>query len=239
MKQIISNIQHDLRKNIDAAYEERGRRFYKEKEKVEAYGVRTAMVRRIARKYFIEIKHLDKREIFSLCEELLKSGYNEEATIAFDWAFRMREQYQKEDFKIFESWLKKYVSNWGECDDFCTHAFGDFMLNFPEFLPRIRVWTKSSNRWLRRASAVILIYPIERRHYFNDVFKIANLLLLDKDDLVQKGYGWTLKQVSNLYPKRVFNYVMRNKTRMPRTALRYAIEKLPDKLRKKAMERQS
>ena len=53
--------------------------------------------------------------------------------------------------------------------------------------------------------------------------------------MVQKGYGWMLKEASNLYPQEVFQYVMRHKIKMPRTALRYAIEKLPPGLRKKAM----
>lgn len=53
--------------------------------------------------------------------------------------------------------------------------------------------------------------------------------------MVQKGYGWMLKEASNLYPEEVFQYVVRHKRKMPRTALRYAIEKLPPGLRKKAM----
>ena len=67
------------------------------------------------------------------------------------------------------------------------------------------------------------------------VFEIADILLLDKDDMVQKGYGWMLKEASNHEPKKVFEYVMRHKKEMPRTALRYAIEKLSPDLRKQAM----
>lgn len=66
---------------------------------------------------------------------------------------------------------------------------------------------------------------------------MADILLLDKDDLVQKGYGWMLKEASNNYPEEVFSYVMKNKRIMPRTALRYAIEKLSSELRKKAMKK--
>jgi 3-methyladenine DNA glycosylase AlkD len=57
--------------------------------------------------------------------------------------------------------------------------------------------------------------------------KIADLLLLDKDDLVQKGYGWMLKAASQAWQNEVFEYVMKNKTVMPRTALRNTIEKMP------------
>jgi 3-methyladenine DNA glycosylase AlkD len=62
-------------------------------------------------------------------------------------------------------------------------------------------------------------------------------LLLDKEDLVQKGYGWLLKVSSEENEKKVFDYVMKNKGKIPRTALRYAIEKMPKNLKKKAMVR--
>ncbi len=62
-------------------------------------------------------------------------------------------------------------------------------------------------------------------------------MLLDNDDLVQKGYGWMLKAASESHQKEVFDYVMKNKARMPRTALRYAIEKMPKDLKVKAMEK--
>lgn len=199
-------------------------------------GIATPLVRKVAFKNFKEIKNLDKKKIFSLCEQLLKtkgSGYQD---IAFDWAFRLRKNYQKEDFKIFESWIKKYVDTWGSCDDLCTHAFGNFISQFPEFLPKTKEWTKSKNKWLRRASAVVLIYPLRKGKYLKESFNLAKILIKDNEDLVQKGYGWMLKEASNLYQKEVFDFVMANKKLMSRVALRYAIEKLPEKLRAKALE---
>jgi 3-methyladenine DNA glycosylase AlkD len=70
------------------------------------------------------------------------------------------------------------------------------------------------------------------------VFEIADILLLDKDDMVQKSYGWMLKVASNHEPMKVFECVMSNKKGMPRTALRYAIEKLSPDLRKQAMAKE-
>jgi 3-methyladenine DNA glycosylase AlkD len=55
--------------------------------------------------------------------------------------------------------------------------------------------------------------------------------------MVQKGYGWLLKEASRAHQAEVFDYVMKNKAVMPRTSLRYAIEKMPAELRRKAMER--
>src|SRR5680860_1128849 len=77
----------------------------------------------------------------------------------------------------------------------------------------------------------------KKRQFLKDVFEISDQLLLDEDDLVQKGYGWLLKVTSHLHQKGVFDYVMKNKENMPRTALRYAIEKMPQSLRQEAMKR--
>jgi len=73
--------------------------------------------------------------------------------------------------------------------------------------------------------------------FLKEVFEISDILLLDSEDMVQKGYGWLLKVASNNHQKEVFNYVMKNKSVMPRTALRYAIEKMPKDLKKNAMEK--
>ena len=59
--------------------------------------------------------------------------------------------------------------------------------------------------------------------------------MMDEDDLVQKGYGWMLKVAANNWQKDVFDFVVKHKNRMPRTALRYAIEKMPKNMRKIAM----
>ena len=88
---------------------------------------------------------------------------------------------------------------------------------------------------MRRASAVSLIVPAKKGMFLQDVFEIADIMLLDKDDMVQKGYGWMLKVASHLHQKEVFDYVINKKSVMPRTSLRYAIEKMPEELKKKAM----
>ncbi|MFH1947044.1 MAG: DNA alkylation repair protein [Candidatus Magasanikbacteria bacterium] len=241
MTKIITKIRKELRENSDKKYASSINRWYK--EPVKFMGVKTPTVRKIAEKYWQEIKHLDKKQIFGLCEELLKgnqqNAFDEEATISYAWVYKLKNEYSKSDWKIFERWLKNYVSNWGKCDDFCTHAFGELLSQYPEFVPVVKKWTKSKNRWVRRASAVIFIKSNNTYHTgkssLQDIFYIADALLLDSDDLVQKGYGWMLKVASFGHQKQVFEYVMKNKDKMPRTALRYAIEKMPDGMRKRAM----
>jgi len=84
---------------------------------------------------------------------------------------------------------------------------------------------------------VSLIMPARKGMFLKDIFEIADILLLNTDDMVQKGYGWMLKVASEKHQKEVFDYVMSKKAVMPRTALRYAIEKMPRELIEEVMEK--
>lgn len=209
-----------------------------EKEKLKSPMVlRTPIVRKISAEHFKEIRNLPKDEIFKLCEELLQSGDGNLGEISRDWAYRCKSRYERKDFKTFERWLKKYIRSWGSCDHLCVHPLGHLILLFPELATKIKKWTHSKNRWERRAAAVALIPALRKKLLLKEAFQTADILLQDREDLVQKGYGWMLKEAGNRYPKEVFRYVMRNREKMPRTALRYAIEKMPADWKTKAMER--
>lgn len=197
----------------------------------------TAVVRKVAKEQFQQVKQFPKEEVFEICEALLESDDWQESTIAYQWAFQIRKQYGVSDFTRFESWLNQFVNSWDSCDDFCTHAFGHLIYVFPEHIPNVMNWIPSDDRWFRRGAAVVMIYGIRRKQGFSASFEIADQLLMDEDDLVQKGYGWMLKEISNTDPVQVFDFVMDRKAIMPRTSLRYAIEKLPPELRQQAMKK--
>jgi len=106
---------------------------------------------------------------------------------------------------------------------------------YPELIAKLKEWALSDNRWVKRASSVSLIIPARRGKFQSDIFEIADILLKDVDDMVQKGYGWMLKAASQADQKAVFDFVMERRSVMPRTALRYAIEKMPADLKAQAM----
>jgi len=235
MNSTIQKVRKALKENIDNKTQKSFQRFFK--EEVKYHGVKTATVRKIANKFWKEIKTFEKQDIFDLCEQLFLSDYCEEASIVAFWLPKITDEFEPDDWIVFESWIEKYVNNWAKCDDFCNHTMGSFLVKYPVFIEELKEWTQSKNRWLKRAAAVSLIVPAKKGHFLKDIFEITDKLLLDKDDLVQKGYGWLLKVTSYLHQKEVFDYVMKNKKSMPRTALRYAIEKMPQSLRQEAMKR--
>jgi 3-methyladenine DNA glycosylase AlkD len=231
----IAGIRAELRDLADEKTRESGRRFFK--EPVKLYGVKTASVMKLADRTFRELVNKDKTAVFSLCEELFSSGCMEESFIAARWSEKLHRQYEPDDFTVFERWVDSYITNWASCDTLCNHTIGSFLEMFPEYAQRLTAWARSKNRWIRRGAAVSLIVPAKRGMFLKEALSIADLLLTDTDDLVQKGYGWLLKEESRRHEDEVLAFVLERKERMPRTALRYAIELMPPEKRSLAMEK--
>jgi 3-methyladenine DNA glycosylase AlkD len=235
MSKIIEDIRKDLIKYSDEKTKSSGEKFFK--EGVEMYGVKGAHTHLIESEHFKKLPDKSKAMVFCHCDELWTSGIMEESIIACLWSYKVRKDYKPEDFLIFSNWIEKYVSNWATCDTLCNHTVGALIEKYPSFLQELKEWAVSDNRWMRRASAVSLIIPAKKGLFLEDIFQLAEILLLDKDDMVQKGYGWLLKVASQIHQEKVFDFIMARKNVMPRTALRYAIEKMPRDLRIKAMEK--
>jgi 3-methyladenine DNA glycosylase AlkD len=233
MPTVVNQILRELQQLGDAKTRDVGRGFFK--ETIKLYGVKTPVVRRMGKAYFQGLPDKSRVRVWPLCTALWQSGQLEAAVIACDWSYALRRDYRPADFKVFEKWLAAYVRNWAACDTLCNHTLGAFLEKYPAYLEKLKTWAKSPNRWLRRAAAVSLIVPAKAGKFLPVVFGIADLLLEDADDLVQKGYGWMLKVAANRHEAEVFNYIMRNQARLPRTALRYAIEKMPADLKRRAM----
>lgn len=235
MNKTLSRIRADLKANIDVNTQKSFQRFFK--EEVKYYGVKTETVGKVAKKHWSQVKALSKQEIFQLCEELYRSDYTEEAFIVSFWLPNYIQQLAPTDLPTFKGWIELYINNWAKCDRFCNHTIGDLIQKYPEALAEVKSWAKSGNRWLKRASAVSLIVPAKKGMFLQDALEISDVLLLDGDDMVQKGYGWLMKEESRVHQKEVFDYVVKNRLVMPRTALRYAIELMPKELKAEAIRK--
>ena len=200
--------------------------------------VRTADLRRLSGKLLRETGRPPVEDVFRWCGELLEERTWEGGVIAFDWAFRMKRHYTPDTYPLFYGWLKEYVRGWGDCDDFCTHAFGELLRQEKSLFSHVCEWTNDDDFWVRRAAAVILI-PAILHHDFEglDPFLISDRLIQDPHELVVKGYGWMLKCLSQVDPQAVEGYLVKHRARMPRTAYRYALEKFDPETRARLMHR--
>jgi len=231
--EIISQVAAELKEKIDPSYDLQ--RYFK--KPIKYLGVRSPDIRKIVKNTYPK---LPKQNFLDLCTELLILEEYEYSLVAFQWAYLGKEDFGKNDFSIFEEWLHKYVTNWGLCDSYVPYLLNDFLVKYPSLMQNIQKWTQSENSLVRRASAVIFLRDSggvkPTLQELKDIFLIASALLEDEDDLVQKGCGWLLKNASMEHQQEIFDFVMQNKHKMKRTVLRYAIEKMPLELRKKAIK---
>jgi 3-methyladenine DNA glycosylase AlkD len=235
MLEVVQKIRQELKVNSNPAVRDSNLRYFK--EEIHCYGLKAAAVKSIAKKYWVEIKKLGKHQVFEISRDLLRSGMLEETGIVTLWIPKLKRKFEQNDLVIFRDWIEKYINNWANCDSFCNHTIGDYLEKYPHKVTELKSWAMSKNRWMKRAAAVSLIVPARRGEFLEDIFEIADIMLEDKDDMVQKGYGWMLKEASRKHRDEVFDYVIKNKKKMPRTALRYAIELMPDDIRSEAMKK--
>ena len=191
--------------------------------------LKTGDIRKLSARLFRSIDDKSIDNVFGICDELLEQRNWPMGVIAFDFAYRMRKQYNENTFPVFEQWLENYVRGWGDCDDFCTHAYGELICQNTDLANRIVDWTQRDEFWMRRASAVVLIPSIWHDKYDEtNPLRISDILMQDEHDLVRKGYGWMLKILSTKEPNLVFDYLLANRQIMPRVAFRYALEKMDE-----------
>lgn len=234
---IIEKIRENLLAVADEKTAESTKRFFK--NEIFCLGVKSPDVKKITKDIHNSfLKNQKKEFVFDIAEKIMQNKSLEEFSMASEFIFSCKNQYTKEDMSFFEKIIDNYVSNWASCDVFCNHTVGAFVELFPEYVDSLKEWTKSDNLWKRRASAVSLIIPARKALFLDDILYIAENLLIDKEDMVQKGYGWLLKAASltetfvhidettkTTHHDAVFNFILKYKGKMPRTSLRYAIEK--------------
>ncbi|MFH1258092.1 MAG: DNA alkylation repair protein [Candidatus Micrarchaeota archaeon] len=231
-EKLVSEIRRELRRH--ATEKQRKGAFYYFKEKIKPIGAKLPEVGRIAKEF--DRKHyadLGLVSLLNLCSELQKGGWFEEQIIAGYLADFHRKEFTQETFGIFEGWVDDHVDNWANCDNLCNHAVAACVEKYPALLDELKKWTSSENRWKRRAAAVTLILPARHGKFLKEVLEIAERNIYDKDDMVQKGTGWLLREAAKKHEDEVFAFLLKHKD-AGRTLLRYAVERFPGK-RKKAV----
>lgn len=231
---VLADIQRKVEEQADPVRAENEQRYFK--GTIRCHGLSVPKSLAIARDvYRLHRRALGPDEWFDLGERLLGTGWFEEGTIGLEIVQRLPLPPTETLFDTCERWLDTYVGNWAHCDKLCTGLIGPVLIELPRLVKRLPPWTDSENRWMRRGAAVSLVIPARRGLFSNEALAIALALLEDGDDLVQKGYGWMLREAAEAHRPAVTAFLERHVGRMPRTAFRYAIEKYPPDERKRLM----
>jgi 3-methyladenine DNA glycosylase AlkD len=141
-------------------------------------------------------------------------------------------QERKEYFETWMSWLYEgYVNNW-DLVDVVGFRFGTYLHNQPNYMKLLNKLAKSKVLWERR-TAMIFAGSFIKTGNFQPALVIADQLIDDEHDLIHKAVGWMLREVGNRDVSVLRQFLADYAATMPRTALRYAIEKLPEAERKR------
>jgi 3-methyladenine DNA glycosylase AlkD len=226
-KDLLKTTRARLKAAADPEFEAGLRWFFK--EPVKPYGVRTPQLRELARLAYGEVKHWPVAERDGFVTELWKSGMLEEAVIVCHLYRRFASSCGEREFRMFEHWLDRYVGNWSHCDGVSTWLIAASIANRPGLADRLARWTKSKNRWKRRAAAVSLIQEAKQGRNTETIFHICGLLRDDTDDMVRKGVGWLLKETYPKRPREAIRFLDDWRASGPRLVLRLAAEKMTQK----------
>jgi len=183
-------------------------------------GIRVPVLRKLAKEY----QTITVEE----AEHLLKSPIHEERLLSLFILIGIyskgEEAVKKGIYKLYLN-NTKFINNWDLVDTSAEHIVGNFLLNKGKN-PIYRL-AKSEDLWERRISIMSTLYFIKQGQY-SETMKISKVLLHDNEDLIHKAVGWMLREVGKRNLLLEEEFLKKYYKEMPRTMLRYAIERFPE-----------
>lgn len=191
-------------------------------------GVIVPQQRLVAKKY----KHADLKTV----KKLLYSKIHEHrltALLILIYQLKKADETKKKEF--FDFYLKntRDINNWDLVDLSCRDIIGEYLLDKDRKI--LYQLAKSKNLWERRI-AIISTSAFIRKGELQDTLRVSKILLKDKHDLIHKAVGWMLREAGKKDEKALENFLNKYYKKMPRTMLRYSIEKFSEDKRKKYLE---
>jgi 3-methyladenine DNA glycosylase AlkD len=183
-------------------------------------GVKVPELRKLAKEY----QEITVKEV----KQLLKSAIHEERLLALFILVRIYSKgNETEKKRIYELYLKntQFINNWDLVDGSAHHIIGAFLVDKSK--EPLYILAKSKNLWERRISIISTFYFIKHDKHA-ETLKISEILLTDEQDLIHKAVGWMLREIGKRHMPTEENFLRKHYKRMPRTMLRYAIEKFPE-----------
>ena len=164
---------------------------------------------------------------------LLKSKIHEERTLGLMILVRQFDRGDEQKRKdIYEFYLAHiaFINNWDLVDGSAPYLVGPFL--WERNRKQLYVFAKSRSLWERRIAIISTLYFI-RQNDFSDALQLSKLLLTDEHDLIHKATGWMLREIGKRDIAAAESFLKAHYRRMPRTMLRYAIERFPESRRRK------
>lgn len=228
---IAAEVRNALRAAADSKVAAQGQTYFK--EAVVLMGVRALEMRRIARETYQQVKpHWTLKEALALCNNVLPDPRLEVKGVAVLVCERFGKEFEPRLLPTVRDWIERGdCDSWAIIDALCSSILGPLLGRFPDLIEETTTWTASPNRWLRRAAAVSLTKMARRGQMLDRVYRVAERLLDDRDNLVCKANGWLLRDAGHTDPVRLEAFLRKHGPRLSGTTLRYAIEHFPKEKR--------
>ena len=172
--------------------------------------------------------------LVQVADNLFSGRILEEKVMAVFLLEKQTKNFGDNEFQLFASWLDR-VTSWADHDALAHYLLAPMVAAEPARCREVFLWTKSPNRWRRRAACVALIRGAREQRFFEEIVRLSNQLLNDEDDMVQKGLGWLLRETAKADPKRTVPYLMKIRKNAPRLVLRTACETLSGSARRQVL----
>ena len=224
-----------LRQHSDPDRQKSTQRFFK--HPVSAYGIETPVLRRIARDWQKTLKqtwNVDKA--VQLCEQLIHEKHIESKAMGILILSAFRARFHTGMIPTVKKWLESDCDNWATVDTLAPCVLSPLIDMYPELIPQIVAWKNSPVLWVRRAAVVAFIPHVKKGRYLDFAYTLSESLFHDTEDLMHKALGWMLREAGRTNKKRLEAFLLLHGPEIPRTTVRYAIEKFPKKERKHLLQ---
>jgi 3-methyladenine DNA glycosylase AlkD len=201
-------------------------RYFRGTSRLGFYNVGTARLRVLARDIVAQHPEWSVDAAVAFAELLIEDRYLEVKGIAIETVARFRRHFRPRHLRVWKRWLASNASdNWATTDGICGLLIGPLLVTHPDLAPDLAGWARHRNLWVRRAAMVGVIPPLRKHDVLDQVYATARTLHRDNADLIQKAVGWALREAGKVDSRRLERYLRANGARIPRTTVRYAIER--------------
>jgi 3-methyladenine DNA glycosylase AlkD len=167
-------------------------------------------------------------EAMDFADALIVDRHLETKSVGIEVVARYRRAFTPALLARWKRWLAgNHSANWATTDTLCGELIGPLLADRPVLGDRLRAWAGDRNMWVRRASVVGLIASARKGLALDVLYDNAARLHADREDLIQKAVGWTLREAGKVDLPRLERYLRENGPSIPRTTVRYAIERFP------------
>lgn len=184
-------------------------------------GIKVPELRNLSKKYH----NLQLVNVSTLIKSLIHEERFTALLILLERYKQAKETCVRETIYDFYIANMRYINNWDLVDISAPHIVGHYLFDKDKSV--LTSWAQDKNLWARRIAIIATFYFI-RQNAFQDTLAIAFILLNDKEDLIHKAVGWMLREISKRHLLTAEKFLVEHYKIMPRTMLRYAIERFPE-----------